>query len=226
MPVPPRILPVLEDARRAEEKFGVDCHLILGVLDRETLCGQSPVLDKDGPGGSGDFLPRFARKYEKRPDLLPHLRIWKPSREEFRLHFAKVVLKTGEAPPELCMPSDGLGWGRGLGQIDLAAHTAWCLLKRPPAFLWELQDENINKVASILHACLLSFDGNVYLAAAAYNAGPGNVRRAILRLSSAATDEQRERAADSATTGGDYARDVVTRAERFRRQLTFLEPTA
>jgi hypothetical protein len=46
-------------------------------------------------------------------------------------------------------------------------------------------------------------------AAAAYNAGPGNVDRAIAAGHSA----------DSVTAGGDYGSDVAGRYEHFRRVL-------
>jgi hypothetical protein len=71
----------------------------------------------------------------------------------------------------------------------------------------------------LLHAGIVAFDGDEWLAACAYNAGPGNVRAAILALPSSATVEQRHAAADQITTGHDYARDVITRRERFQRQL-------
>jgi len=93
----------------------------------------------------------------------------------------------------------------GLMQINRAAH--------PDFFAhhdWRDPAANIDYGAGVIAADLRHYDGNVTRAAAAYNAGAGNVDRALAAGHSA----------DSVTAGGDYGSDVARRYEHFRRVLS------
>ncbi|HVE29900.1 MAG TPA: transglycosylase SLT domain-containing protein [Mycobacteriales bacterium] len=92
----------------------------------------------------------------------------------------------------------------GLMQINRAAH--------PDFFAhhdWRDPAANIDYGAGVIAADLRHYDGNAARAAAAYNAGPGNVDRALAAGHSA----------DSVTAGGDYGSDVARRYEYFSRVL-------
>jgi hypothetical protein len=101
-------------------------------------------------------------------------------------------------------PSITNGNDFGLMQINRAAH---------PGFFanhdWRDPEANIDYGASVIAANLKHYDGNVAEAAAAYNAGPGNVDRALAN----------GRSADSVTTGGDYGTDVARRFAHFTKVL-------
>lgn len=74
------------------------------------------ALTPPGPSGTGDWTPR------------------KPTSLYFRY-----------ADPSTGLPIDGLGWGRGLMQIDYGVHNAWVT-----SHDWGDAETNINKAASIL----------------------------------------------------------------------------
>lgn len=93
----------------------------------------------------------------------------------------------------------------GLMQINRAAH--------PDFFAhhdWRDPGANVDYGAGVIAADLRHYHGDVARAAAAYNAGPGIVDRALAAGHSA----------DSVTTGGDYGSDVARRYEHFRRVLS------
>jgi Transglycosylase SLT domain len=101
-------------------------------------------------------------------------------------------------------PSATNGDDFGLMQINRAAH---------PAFFdendWRDPAQNLDYGASVIAANLRHYDGDIARAAAAYNAGPGAVDRAL----------RAGRSPDSVTTGGDYGSDVARRHAHFERLL-------
>lgn len=118
------------------------------------------------------------------------------------------------SPPGASGTGDG-GHGRGLMQIDDRAHSEWIATHR-----WQDPAINIDKGAEVLAACFAAFPRGPDLAAiAAYNCGPGNVRKAILS----------GHEPDWFTTGRDYGRDVQRRRDDFRAataiNLTHTEQT-
>jgi len=94
------------------------------------------------------------------------------------------------------------GHGRGLMQIDDRWHKDWLSKNSEgmdPA-------SNIMKGAEILRSNLNYFKGDMTKAVAAYNAGCGGVNKAV----------KAGKEPDSATTGGNYASDVLNRMETFK----------
>lgn len=93
-------------------------------------------------------------------------------------------------PGPYCMPDDGLGWGRGLMQLDF---------KNALGIDWRDPATNVKRGAQILDAGLRTFPGNMEAGVASYNAGPSTVRHAL----------SLGHHPDSVTTGGDYASRVL-----------------
>lgn len=108
------------------------------------------------------------------------------------------------------------GHGRGLMQVDDRAHKGFVAavddLGRP---LWQDPAVNVLYGCRLLRRLIDSLDGYEAGALAAYNAGLGRVRSVLARVPVDATDEHRLVMVDSVTTGQDYARDVLSRRERF-----------
>lgn len=107
------------------------------------------------------------------------------------------------------MPPDGLGWGRGLMQIDYASH------EFARTGDWRDPDANITyAVRNVLmwnvfylkrNIPTLNDDDLMRAAIAAYNCGPGVVRKLILRGDDA----------DKFTTRQNYSADVLARRNWF-----------
>lgn len=136
------------------------------------------------PAPYKQYLPQVqaaAKKYNLDPALL----------------FAVMSRETGGRN----IKGDG-GHGRGLMQIDDRSWGPWLASHNggmDPA-------SNIMKGAEILRANLDTFKGNTKAALAAYNAGPGNVQKAL----------RNGRDPDSVTTGHNYGSDVLKRMNQFK----------
>ena len=94
------------------------------------------------------------------------------------------------------------GNGIGLMQVDRRYHPEFAASVRPSDHY-----KIILKGAQIFKEELNRFDGNTYAALAAYNTGPGDVQKALGRGEDP----------DIYTTGGDYAKDVLTRYELIKQ---------
>lgn len=115
------------------------------------------------------------------------------------------------------LPPDGLGFGRGLLQIDWDAHE----FARTGA--WQDPEENIAYGCRVLRDSLAYLtrqlpgwpaEDLLFAAVAAYNAGPQRVLDAVTAGG--------VQAADRVTAHGNYASDVLRRAEGFRGTGVFL----
>ena len=169
--------------------------ILFGKTDRESLFGEA--LTPQNPSGTGDTKPRrltrvkaaFAK--QGKPGLADKLRI--------------VTLHPVDGDPNdpLMAPGDGLGWGRGLAQVD------WMWHEFARTGNWRDARANIGYGARELASAYGVFAGwkqttygPVRLALDAYNAGGSAVKWAVNNGLNP----------DSVTTGDDYGSDVLRRA--------------
>jgi hypothetical protein len=149
---------------------------------------------KDLPGQYATLLP-LVRRSAGRHHVSPALLLAIMDRETGDPH----RIGFGGRNPAVSNGSDfGLMQINRTAHPDFFAHHDW----RDPA-------ANIDYGAGVIAADLRHYHGNVVRAAAAYNAGPGAVDRALAAGHSA----------DSVTAGGDYGSDVARRYAHFRRIL-------
>jgi hypothetical protein len=200
-----RARPHVAMLREAAERHGLTWALLGAIVDRESLFGRALKF------GTGDWT---ARPTGGRYELGPRYRATKARR------FDRVTQKWIEC--EGVMPKDGLGWGRGWGQIDYAAFFEWL-----QEHDWRDPQTNLYKSAEILRAKIDYCGGlrdhlAVLCGMGGYNAGEGTARKVRERLDAipgGVTAEQLVHALDAVTTGGDYVSDVIAR----RRVLETLE---
>lgn len=81
----------------AAQSYNVDPWALAAIMYNESRGGIASGYTPQGPGGTGDFIPRKTGMYAK---------------------FAN---------PATGLPPDGKGWGRGLMQVDYGVHNAWVL---------------------------------------------------------------------------------------------------
>lgn len=111
------------------------------------------------------------------------------------------------------MPPDGLGWGRGLMQIDYKWHEFartgnWQDPKENMAFGCEILATNLDSLTKLG----LPSDGLLRAVLAAYNSGLGNVKKALRK--GLPVDYYTADGPD-ADKLGDYSEDVLIRAKLF-----------
>lgn len=109
------------------------------------------------------------------------------------------------------------GHGHGLWQLDDRYHGEF-LKKRLPdgRFAWEDPLEAGDyAMRAIFIPALRTFQGDVFLALAAYNAGPDAVRAGMAKAPARSPIAMVHRAADLRTARGDYAQDVLYRMACF-----------
>lgn len=106
------------------------------------------------------------------------------------------------------LPADGLGFGRGLMQIDYDFHEFARIGN------WRIPEENINYAIKLLAGFMSLIERKINLdksnliraAVASYNAGPGRIFTAI----------RNSLDIDTYTSGGNYSIDVLNRAGFFQ----------
>lgn len=196
---------------RVADEQGVDPFLLFGIGDRETLWGSSSAYKQQ----TGDWTPRCRTNAFVRDNAALY----------------KVVGTCDPANTKV-MPADGLGWGRGIAQIDWEMQRPWCQTNN-----WRDDYTNLSHGAKLLKGHLAYFaesatgktvtineswgkrlktEPGVYVdprpmwgtdlnsaALSAYNAGRGTVLYSVAA----------GRPADYLTTGADYAVDTIRRAE-------------
>lgn len=122
----------------------------------------------------------------------------------YALAIASRETHIGQRPPLNAAWTNADGSDRGIMQINATAHPAYSRTHRA-----DDHRANIDYGVGYLKGLLARYNGNAVAAAAAYNAGHGNVNRAL----------RAGRSADSVTTGRDYGTDVVWRAGVIAEQL-------
>lgn len=182
-------------------RVNVSPFILVALGSRETRWGDANR--PPGPGGTGDFTARHYSKQPARTKLVSVLPSgWRGS---------------GSGP--WYIPDDEQGWGRGLMQIDWAAHQDWLQTHD-----WRDPRQNIGYAADVLSQAIAYFQrastaagdprplsGNdlLHAALAAYNRGPGGVLKDMMAGLSP----------DANTTGGDYGGAVLNAALSLQAML-------
>lgn len=162
------------------------------------------------------------------PNLPAHLRPWRFLAESAGVRYRVdplliLALIDRESRGGLALRPQGpqgygdSGHGHGLMQIDDRWHAPFLAVRLDdgsPA--WADPMHNTDYGTSLLRAALNAFGEDEELAACAYNAGVGGVRRALSLLTAPSTLEAKRAAANAVTTGGDYGVDVLRRRDSFR----------
>lgn len=117
----------------AAQRYGVDPFALAAIMYNESRGGVATGYRPQGPAGTGDFVPRGPKGVSLPPG-------WQAS------GYAKF------ANPATGLPPDGLGWGRGLMQIDYGANNAWVVAND-----WRNAQTNIDKAADIFRSFQRTF---------------------------------------------------------------------
>jgi hypothetical protein len=152
-------------------QYGIPSIVIVAIGWQESRWGASTRLDQPGPGGAGDFYartPGTSSHWEKVPNVT--LTMTPPTKVTRSWTWDK---KTN--PPQVVIPNDGRGWGRGLMQLD------WQLAQ---TVQWDDAATNIDNGANVFANDLkqmqstypqLSQATQILCALAAYNGGASRV---------------------------------------------------
>lgn len=208
--LPARSQPFADALLDVSQRKDVSPFVLWALLERETRSGTMLAAD-----GTGDHTAR-AGSWLK----VPNVRIV----DVLPAGWAAPKGRDGLVPGPYAIPADGLGWGRGLMQVDWASNQDWLAAND-----WRNPAINIAKGADIFigkrgflsatpaaGATVRGTDGKAYrdprpisglalvkASLAAYNRGEGGVLVALAM----------GRDPDGGTTGGDYASDTFKDAQ-------------
>lgn len=103
------------------------------------------------------------------------------------------------------------GYGHGLMQVDSRFHPAFCSqVDRDGKYLCDEPGPNVDYGTAYLAELVVMFNGYVPAAVAAYNAGPGHVRKIMHAIPPDSDEATKMKALDSVTTGHSYAKEVCS----------------
>lgn len=176
-----------------------DAATVLGIMLRETWAGQAPGYRPKGADGAGDWTARSGGWLRREGvKIVPDLPAgWYAPRRR-----GQVV------PGPYAIPGDGLGWGRGLFQLDFLGDQRDLICPAP----WPVERQASAACAQLAlgrkQLSDLGFAAHPLLGAAVvarYNASLDNVHAGLDAGN-----------VDIATTGGDYSRDVFALRDAIR----------
>lgn len=216
-----RLGPYIPAIRQAGALWMEDPALLAAIMLRETLAGWAPEYEPKGSTtGSGDRAPRAYP--DARASRLGPVRTVGTTVVPIYAGEGDERRQAGAEIRRLIVPGDGLGWGRGLMQIDWAG--PFRAFIPPVGMPWPVEDQlrAASVVLSTARSTLRRWRGHVrYEQAyvAAYNAGPEAVDDCL----------RADKPPDTCTKGGNYATDVWGRRDALmkrRPDLFVLAPPA
>lgn len=183
--VPEAAQPYLPIVIRAAQGSDWDPFVLLGIGWRETKWGTSSFLDQTGPTGTGDYVVRPRSWVLAQTPPTPGVQFVggvyandlgkKWSNPPSKSNPSGIAPQTPDGQPNLAVPADSRGWGRGLMQLDWG---------RAQQIAWADPEANIHEAVAVLNEKRryiaaafpdLSPDELVRASVAAYNTGQGNV---------------------------------------------------
>lgn len=212
-----RAEPYLEEVDRVARARGEDIALLVALGSRETEWGWAPGYHPRGsPDGTGDWVARRGAWLSK-----PGVRVVR-TLADLPKGWSVPRQKGLILPGPYAIPGDGLGWGRGLLQLDFCGDFRG--LYRPAPWPVMLQVEAACEMLALARRQLAELDGHPLFARAVlagYNARRDRILDVVrLGRDPDAVTTPGPRARNGAGRG-DYGRDVEERAAAMRAAFPF-----